>query len=232
MNDNPAHRLMMVIEDIKSGFFKGAEFNDDDTFIELLFNYQWVAVSRPYESMANKLKRRYGALRASLQHQFPETSSPLIHAWLGEALDYAQRKIGGFSLFSTFYAMSTERFKGKLSSVISNLGIPLIVNKNGELGSSLGDESSKSEFIQLLLAYQFSEYVKSDEIACPMYSTCKQDNPELIDEVDCNEGPFRRASDEELCPFGLFVKKMGLSTVKWYKEDRLLSGFRSSSRPF
>lgn len=232
MNDNPAHRLMVIIQEIKSGNFKGTEFNDDDTFIEFLFNYEWVAVSRPYESMANKLARRYVELRASLQHQFPETSFPLIHAWLGEALDYAQRTMGGLSLFSAFYEMSTDQFKAALSAVISNLGVPLIVNKNGELGSSLGDKSSKSEFIQLLLAYQFSEYVKSDETACPMFSTCERDNPELIDEVDCIEGPFRRASDEELCPFGLFVKTTGLSTVKWYKKDRVLSGFRSSSAPF
>jgi hypothetical protein len=232
MNDNPAHRLMVVIEEIKDGYFRGAELNDDDTFIEFLFNHQWVAVSRPYESMADKLNRRYVELRATLQDQFSENSSPLIHAWLGEALDYAQRTIGGLSLFSTFYEMSTEQFKAAISAVISNLGVPLIVNKNGELGSSLGDESSKSEFIQLLLAYQFSEYIKSDETACPMFSTCERDNPELIDEVDCIEGPFRRASDEELCPFGVFVKTTGLSTVKWYKKDRVLSGFRSSSTPF
>ena len=115
-----------------------------------------------------------------------------------------------------------------MSTLLSSLGIPLVVNRLGQLGTSLGDESSKSQFIQLLLAYQFSEYLKGDETTCPLYSNCELDTPELINESDCMDAPFRRALDEELCPFGAFVKAKGLSTVRWYKNGRLIPGLRSS----
>lgn len=227
MNDNPARRLMVVIEDIKKGTFNGTDRGDDDAFVQFLSKLEWKAQGVDFQTMADKLALRYAQFLETLQRQFPESAFPEIYSWLGETLKYAQESIAGRSLFSSLYAMSIEQFRAAMSTLLSRLGIPLIVNRSGQLGTSLGNESSKPQFIQLLLAYQFSEYLKSDETTCPLYSNCERDTPELINDIDCMDAPFRRASDEELCPFGAFVKAMGLSTVSWYKKDRLIPGWRS-----
>ncbi|MGM3274763.1 hypothetical protein [Ralstonia sp. 24A2] len=227
MNDNPARRLMVVIDDIKKGVFNGTDHGDDDAFVQFLLSLEWEAQGVNFRTMAEKLACRYEELRGTLQQQFPESAFPVIYSWLGEALSYAQEAMAGRSLFTALYAMSTEQFREVMSIVLSKLGIPLIANRGGQLGTTLGDASSKSQFIQLLLAYQFSEYLKRDETTCPLYSNCERETPELIDDSDCIEAPFRRAADEDLCPFGVFVKAMGLSTVSWYKNGKLISGLRS-----
>ncbi|ARL21188.1 hypothetical protein [Burkholderia pseudomallei] len=227
MNDNPARRLMVVIEDIKKGVFNGVDRGDDDAFIQFLSNLEWKAQGVDFRTMADKLTNRYVQLRDTLQRQFPESAFPGIYSWLDEALRYAQESIAGRSLFASLYATSTEQFRAVMSMLLARLGVPLIVNRSGQLGSSLDDGSSKSQFIQLLLAYQFSEYLKRDETTCPLYSNCERDTPEIMNDTDCMDAPFRRALDEELCPFGVFVKAMGLSTVSWYKNGRLIPSYRS-----
>jgi hypothetical protein len=41
---------------------------------------------------------------------------------------------------------------------------------------------------------------------------------------DCYEAPFRRALDDELCPFGAFAKTHGLSRVVWYQNGKVVRG--------
>jgi hypothetical protein len=222
MNDNPVRRFMVVLDDIKHGKFSGDEFGDDETFVTRLLSLEWKPQGAPFRTMADKITQRYQELRSTLMQQFSEDAFPAIYAWLSDALGYAKQALAGKGLFTALYQMDTGQFSVAMSTLISRLGVPLVVNRRDMLGTSLGDTSTKDQFIQLLLAYEFSEYLKRDEPTCPLYSRCEVESPHILDEVDCLEAPFRRALREELCPFGAFVKSIGLSEVRWYTKDRLL----------
>jgi hypothetical protein len=226
-NDNPARRMMMIIEDILQGSFKEKDRGDDDAFVDHLISLDWTARGVPFRTIADKLSKRYSELRETLQNQFHPDAFPAIYAWLDGALTYAKEALSGRGLFAALYSMETEEFHFAIHKILDRVGIPLVQNRGHSLGTSLGGETSKDQFIQLLLAYEFPEYLKRDETTCPLYSRCQTDAPALIDEIDCIEAPFRRAKRKKLCPFGVFVKATGLAQVRWYTRDRLISSFRS-----
>ena len=118
--------------------------------------------------------------------------------------------------------METGEFKMAFSSIINEIGIPLIINRNDEFGTSLGNKETKNEFIQLLLAYEFSDYLKRSDQTCPMYSNCERDRPEIMEEDVCMNAPFRKASRDDLCPFGAFIKAHQLDTINWYVNGTLI----------
>jgi hypothetical protein len=227
LNDNPARRLMVVIEDIQRGILNNKDRGDDDAFVEFLLNYNWIARGRPFRTIEEKLSQRYLELRQILQHQFHPNSFPAIYAWLDGALTYAQEALSGQSLFAGLYQMGTEEFKITMQEIVGAVGIPLIQNRAHSLGTSVGDDTSKDQFVQLLLAYEFPEYLRRTETTCPLYATCEVDAPWLLDGVDCIEAPFRRAKRKRLCPFGQFIKAAGLDEVRWYTQGRPIPKFRS-----
>jgi hypothetical protein len=227
LNDNPARRLMVLIEDIKKGLVRGVDRASDDEFVTYLSNLQWSPNGAPFRTIEQKLQDRYEQLKGCLQDQFPKAAFPAIYEWLDRALLFAQEVLAGRSLFAVLFEMDTPGFKASMSSVISRLGIPLLANRHHSLGTSLGDSSSKDQFIQLLLAYEFAEYLKQNETTCPLYAQCEADNPSLIDDDDCLNAPFRRAQRQALCPFGVFAKGAGLGTVRWYTKGRLIPSWRS-----
>lgn len=226
-NDNPARRLMVIIEDILQGSFEGKDRGDDDAFVDHLLSLEWNARGVRFRTIPDKLAQRYSELRETLQNQFPPDAFPAIYAWLDGALTYAKEALSGRGLFAALYSMGTEEFRFAIQKIMDRVGVPLVQNRGHSLGTSLGDEASKDQFIQLLLAYEFAEYLKHEETTCPLYSRCEVDAPSLIDEIDCIDAPFRRAKRRKLCPFGVFVKATGLAQVRWYTRDRLISSFRS-----
>lgn len=223
LNDNPVRRLMVVIEDLLGGQFDEGDLADDERFIECLLNQNWQARGVPFETVTVKIKRRLGELKDFLLSKFPEQSFPAIYAWLDGVIDYASRDLAGQLLFARLYGLDTPNFQDAISEILRNVGIPLLVNRDEEIGTSLGDNDNKYQFLQLLLAYEFSYYVKRDDPICPMYGVCEQSNPTVIND-DCMEAPFRRAHDEKLCPFGVFIKAHGLADITWYVKDQVLPG--------
>jgi len=227
LNDNPARRLMVLIEEIKGGVFDADELADDGKFIERLQKHNWHARGVPPETIAQKVHRRLSQLKTELLAKFPERTFPAIHSWLDRVMEYASRALAGRHMFAWLYGLDTPTFHHEMSEILREIGIPLLINKNQEVGTSLGDETTKDEFIQLLLAYEFSSYVRRKDPICPMYDLCERDNSELIND-DCMDAPFRRAHEDELCPFGAFTKTHGLANISWYVNDQVLPGQRST----
>jgi hypothetical protein len=221
LNDNPAQRLMVVIEDIKRGHLSGIELQDDESFMRHLEVRPWIAAGRPFETVQEKLGRRYLELTTSMLYKFPDQAFPAVYSWLGHTMGYAQSELAGRSIFASLYALETTEFRREMSSIVGNIGIPLLVNRNGDIGTSLGEEDSKDQFIQLLLAYEFSEYLTRADMQCPMCNVCEKHQPGLMNS-NCLDAPFRRAHDDELCPFGAFAKTHGISDVMWYRNQQLV----------
>lgn len=221
-NDNPVHRLAVVIDDYKRGLSINRWHGDDDDFIKFLENLTWIAAGRPFETIDQKLDRRLNELLELLAERFPEVSFQTINNWLTQTIQYVRTNLAGVGLFAKLYQMETGEFKMAFSSIINEIGIPLIINRNDEFGTSLGNEETKNEFIQLLLAYEFSDYLKRSDQTCPMYSNCERDRPEIMEEDVCMNAPFRKASRDDLCPFGAFIKAHQLDTINWYVNGTLI----------
>lgn len=221
-NDNPVHRLVVVIDDYKKGCSTNRWHGDDNDFIEFLKTLNWNAAGRPPETIDQKLDRRLSGLLEYLSGRFPETSFQTINDWLTQTIKYVRTNLAGVGLFAKLYQMEREEFNRAFSSILEEVGIPLLINRNDELGTSLGSEDTKNEFIQLLLAYEFSDYLKRSDQTCPMYSNCERDRPEIMEEEVCMNAPFRKAFKADLCPFGAFVKTHQLDTINWYVNGTLI----------
>lgn len=180
----------------------------------------------PYEKIEDKIQRRLEQLHEYLLEKFPKLAFPAIHHWIENVIKYSFENLAGRHFFTRLYKMDVQKFRHEISNILNVVGVPLLVNNKHELGTSLGDDKTKNQFIQLLLAYEFSTYVKRDNPICPMYDVCENGNPNLINE-DCMNAPFRRANEEDLCPFGTFIKSHNLANITWSVNGDVLSGLET-----
>lgn len=220
-NDNPAHLLMVFLKGMQAGTMDAHTKGSDEAFAQWLKRAHWQARGVPFETISAKIVRRSNELRDALQGRFPLAAFPAIYLWLDQVINYARKNLAGRSFFAELWEASTPDFFEMINRILADIGVPLIVNNTGELGTSLGGEEGKHQFIQLLLAYEFLDYLDRDDMQCPLTGVCERDRPDLIN-VDCMDAPFRRAAKDNLCPFGAFAKAHGLDQVRWYVKDRLV----------
>ncbi len=220
-NDNPAHLLITFLQQLKAGDIDASATESDEAFAEHLKSANWLARGVRFETVSDKVTRRCNELRQHLQEKFPQTAFPSIYIWLSRVIDYARADLAERSFFAELWSLKTVEFFERIGQVLNNVGIPLVVNDAGQLGTSLGGETDKDEFIQLLLAYEFSAYLDRKDIQCPLIDSCERDRPDLMDN-NCMDAPFRRALKGYLCPFGAFAKTHGIDQVRWYVGGRLI----------
>lgn len=222
LNDNPARRLMLFLEALQTGEMDDISSGPDDAFIHFLKNAHWKAKGVPFESIQEKLDRRSDELRQALLARFPQVAFPGIYSWLERSIIFARNVLAGDSIFARLFAAETPNFFNVISQIVENIGVPLVVNDAGDMGTSLGGDNEKDQFVQLLLAYEFLDYLDREDMQCPMCHVCERDREDLMDE-DCLNAPFRRSLRADLCPFGAFAKTHGLDRVRWYVNNRLVS---------
>jgi hypothetical protein len=224
LNDNPVQRFFVVIDDLLSGSFGDPEEWEDDAFLEFLKSAPWKAAGRPMESVSAKIGRRLAQLRDDLLLRFPANEFPAIYSWLGAALEFVESELADRGVFAQLYRFDTNAFNVAINNILKKIGVPVVINSDGHLGTSLGGEDSKDQFIQLLLAYEFTDYLSQERLDCPMCKVCERDRPALMNS-SCTDAPFRRGKDkpEDMCPFGQFAKSHGLDKVTWYLNGRVVS---------
>lgn len=179
LNDNPMRRFMVLMDDLKTQ--NVAILDDKEKCRELLINLPWVARGKPPESIAEKIERKLGQLREHLKYRYPEEALPNVHAWIESVVDYARNELAGKLLFSHLYGLDNASFKAALTEILQKVGIPMILNSKHQLGTSLGDEVGNNEFIQLLMAYEFSSYAKGDYLTCPVWRCLRGRRAEYYD---------------------------------------------------
>lgn len=231
LNDNPAHRLMVILSEINREEWGDIEEVTDGEFISQLKKSHWKSAGVQFETIQDKLARRHKQLLQLLQEKYPKKEFPDISSWIENTINYMRDNFLGTFLFSQLYQMTTDEFKATFNEITNKIGIPLLINNQDELKTFLNDTYNNEQFIQLLLTYEFSEYLNRSDPQCPLCSTCERERPEIMNE-DCLDAPFRRADLEPLCPFGVFAKSHGLAELRWYASDRLIlsqgSGFPNS----
>lgn len=228
-NDNPAHRLIMFLIDLKIGAINTKALASDESFSQYLRTADWVSNGVPSETITKKLSRRSNELSHYLQLKFPEGAFPAIYSWLQKAINYARKELAGKSFFAELWAMDTPAFLDEIDKILKDIGIPLIANDAGELKGPESNEMEGGQFLQLLLAYEFQGYLKRDTMQCPMIDICERGTQYLVDE-DCMDAPFRKALSEDLCPFGAFAATHGLDKIRWYVKDKLVPSVGSHWR--
>lgn len=222
LNDNPGRHLMLFIEELQAGAIDDIAKGSDKAFAQFLRNAHWKSNGVRFESIPEKLDRRSGELRHALQARFPQVAFPEIYSWLDRVINFARDALAGGNFFAELLAAETPNFFGVINHILEQVGVPLVVNDDGEMGTSLGSDQEKDQFLQLLLAYEFLDYLDRDDMQCPMIQVCERDRSDLIND-DCLDAPFRRALRNDLCPFGAFAKTHGLDRIRWYVKDRLVS---------
>lgn len=229
LNDNPVHRLFVVLNDLNTEQGRSLLQASEHEFATSLLAKNWTAKGQPQETIAGKLNRRFKELRGLLLSKFPRKSFPAVYDWIDKTIDYVSAQVAGKLLFARLYAMDANSFHLCMTTYLHVIGIPLIMNRHHELGSSIGGEEAKDQFIQLLLAFEFNDYLKSDALTCPLLSQCERYASNLVDE-DCDNGPFRRAQDDQHCPFAAFVKAHGIDKLSWHEQGRLIPSLRNKPR--
>lgn len=231
LNDNPIHSLMLFFEELRNGSLPNPANQSDEYFAKMLSQLHWKARGHKFdfETIGKKINRRSLKLKEFLQQKFPQDSLAEVYLWLDKTIDFARNNLAGKSFFAELFALEKSDFIRKTRDIIDEIGIPLIVNAVGEIDTSLGGDQGKDQFIQLLLAYEFTEYLNRHDIQCPMSYVCERSKKNLMDD-DCSDAPFRRALRHDLCPFGVFVKAHGFDQVSWYVKDRLIPGTESPWR--
>jgi len=221
LNDNPMRRLVVLIDDIKKIDLK--LLDDYQSCKNFLLKFNWVARGQAPETIENKIERRTLQLKEYLQLKFSIDNFPGIYLWIDSVIDYAKNELNGKLLFSELHGLNVTEFNKKITGILGRIGIPLVLNRNYEIGTSLQTSSGNPEFIQLLMAYEFSNYVKLKYLTCPLCDVCEAGDPNIMNS-DCIDAPFRNAFKEELCPFGVFIKSHGLSQVVWYSNGQPIRG--------
>jgi hypothetical protein len=222
LNDNPAHRLILFLEDLQAGALDGIDKGSDEAFDHFLRNAHWKSNGVRFETIPEKLDRRSDELRRALQARFPQGAFPEIYSWLDRVIKFARNALAGKNFFAELFAAETPNFFSAINHILEEVGVPLVVNDAGEMGTSLGGDREKDQFLQLLLAYEFLDYLDRDDLLCPMYQVCEREREDLMND-DCLNAPFRRALRDDLCPFGAFAKTHGLDRISWYVNDRFVS---------
>ncbi|MDX7839107.1 hypothetical protein SJS76_06050 [Aeromonas caviae] len=223
INDNPANMLINILKsflDDSSVDSKLLALNDQDFIVKLgMRNY--LAAGRPFETIKQKLKRRHYELSCLLQQRYPQHTFPDIHEWLVKTIEYVESELSGIFIFTHLYGSTTDNFNRRMQEIISSIGIPIVMNSQGQIASYLSDEYKKEPFIQLLLAYDFTSYLEQSDPQCPLCSNCELEPIDIMTD-DCINAPFRRAHQEVLCPFGKFLKSHDIHDLQWYAEGRLI----------
>jgi hypothetical protein len=190
--------------------------NDYESCQDLLMNLRHISKGQVPETIEEKIERRTQVLKKYLGNKFPVENFPKLYSWIDSVIDYTKSNLAGKLFFSELYELDEAQFKEKISELYNYIGVPLVLNVNNNMGLRQVKSGGSEQFIQLLLAYKFPEYVKSDYFTCPLCDICEENNPDIMND-DCISAPFKRVSKTELCPFAVFIKTHGLSKVTWHK---------------
>lgn len=99
-----------------------------------------------------------------------------------------------------------------LQYLAKNIGSPLIENNQGKIFKLRMDEGEPpTEYLYIL--QQIFDLFKKGDVACSMKFWCKQNagKPPAIADERCDDAPWSRCKDENLCPFAVFWHHRKLS---------------------
>lgn len=208
-NDTPIHLLLNLLgNDEFKKFITNSNY--EEIYNYLLFS---ITVTRDGhgEPLIAKTQRRLIQFANELRTQY--SCFDEIGNWILKINDFVQSELLGHFIFSDMYKMQNDRFNEFISSVIYQIGVPLVINSKEKYVSIQSSEIEVSQFVQFYILQNFMNFVKSKSALCPIYNFCKA-NGGVCNE-NCTLNPHMKISGNMDCYYAKFLKSYGLYDVKF-----------------
>lgn len=212
-NDNPLNMFFNIIEELKINNMISV-LDTFDSCSHYLINRPWEAKGGFNETIFTKTQRRLFDFKESLSLTYSGNNFPNIQRWIQLVIDFANTELSNKFIFAELFRLNGDDFFIKINGFIQEIGIPLVMNNNGECISLLPEDFDQNEFMQLLTVLALMIYVSGSDRNCALIDLCRVSNPNVTNSL-CTTNPILRAHDDELCPFGLLIKNYGLHKIDW-----------------
>jgi hypothetical protein len=215
-NDNPVAQLIFIIFHLilpNKQNFKSIEHCK-----HALMNFRWASRGNFNETPSSKSERRLNQLSESLQDKYNGNNFSDIKKWINHIIIFIRNNLSDRFIFTELFMLERDDLIRELTSMVDNIGFPLVFNSLGECSTLLPDSFSPKEFIPLHVASSFMDYITHTETKCPLHGFCSVNGKEIMDEK-CISDPIGRSNYLHLCPFTSFLKNYGLHKVAWKNKE-------------
>jgi hypothetical protein len=183
-----------------------------DTCKAFLLSMGWTAKGNFEESIFSKTERRLKDFRDWLGEQYSHRQFSDIKRWIELVSDYAEKNFSNRFIFSELYMLNYDEFRNWIDTIVEDIGIPMVFNKNQQCISKLPEEFETEQFLQFFVMLNFMDYVCSNMSCCPIAEYCKTSSP-IYEEDVCMKDPLSTVNRDEICHFALFLKSYGFDKV-------------------
>lgn len=210
-NDNPIRTLFNY-------FLENEEFKQNirklsyDKIYKILLTWEFETTDGVKETLVSKFDRRLQQFVNILSEQYKGLDG--IRRWILQVNDYVKNELTGRFIFSEMYRINQHKFEEFIESVISRVGLPLIMNSKMESGSLQSENMDTSQFIQFYVLQEFLNTVvySSNITVCPVKNFCVANCCEY--DGRCSINPQNKSIDGFKCQYIDFLRLYGLSSIE------------------
>lgn len=209
-NDNPIRFLFNILlgnEEIKKFISKSSY----EEIYEYLLNLETVTRDGYSESLINKTRRRLEQFANELYMQYSGFDE--IRKWILKVNNFVENKLQERFIFSDLYKMNNDEVHKFINDVISQIGVPLVINSKGKYISIHLNETEALQFIQFYILQNFIVFVCNKTPVCPIYNFCKAN--EGICNDNCILNNQNSIKGNKNCCYRKFLETYGLLDIEF-----------------
>jgi len=214
-NDNPIHYLF-------TNFLNNEEFKRNikaltyDSIYKILLAHEFETKDGIKETLSGKFNRRLEQFVDILSEQYIKFDG--IRQWILHANNFVKSELNERFIFSDMHRMNQDKFEAFINTVITKIGIPLVMNNREECISIQPEEEYEeidaSQFIHFYILQEFLNSVlyTSNMALCPVNDFCIANGGEYDER--CSLNPRAKIINQEYCHYIGFLRAYGLSNVE------------------
>lgn len=215
-NDNPIHTLFNLFLENKE-FKQNIKVLTYDMIYKELLAYEFETKDGTKETLTNKFDRRLEQFVNILSKQYKQFDG--IRHWILQVNNFVKSELSEKFIFSDMYRMEQDKFENFINTVITKIGIPLVMNNRKKCISLQSEEQPEkidaSQFIQFYILQEFLNSImyQYNNTLCPVNEFCVA-NGGKYDER-CSLNPRTKITNEGYCQYINFLRLNGLSNVEF-----------------
>jgi len=189
---------------------KELELNSVGDIYEVLKKYTFKSETLKDVSVFTLYEDRYELALRSIKEYFTIELFDEIKSWLDSLFnEISTFKLENFNFWLEILNHSTKHERQMAFIELTNkFGFPLISNSNGNV--VFNHPKHQPEYLLTLKAIsEVSDILNGYKETCGMINCCEKGHEGDITNDDCNR-PWKRGSQDPLCPFGQVIKMWGL----------------------
>lgn len=212
-NDNPIHMFMQRFLQNEEFIQFSATLKYNEVYACLL-NEGFQTKDNIYESIFDKTNRRLEQLEDELLSVY--SSLDTMAGWVRLANRFAMEHLANRFVFSDIYKMSTEEYEAFEHFVLSEIGLPLLMNRAEKRVSLLPDSPEDSSFDQFFIACKLLSFLTSNSTStsqnCPITRFCNENYGKYYNK--CDKKLKSANTCDQGCPFAKFLKNFRIENLK------------------